>query len=203
MIRHDTFLELAAVAIDFELTPSERSRLEAHLATCPACLRSAGALLADARSLAALPVTRLSERRADAILGSLLRPVPSIRPTLRLLAVAALLAVLAVGSILVGAELLRQRDDPLVVVPPVPSPTAPTWASATVPASDADGRWEILVHGVAVGRTGRSPMGGSTAAMTRPTAGSRCCRRRMAQSGRSCPSEEFHGDRGRGPDEWP
>jgi hypothetical protein len=136
MIRHDAFLELAAAAIDFELSRAERSRLEAHLATCAACRRSAGALLADARALAALPVATLPARRADRLLATVLAPPRGAYRSLRLLAVAGLLAVVAVGSILVGAELLRraEQDNPLVVVP-TPSGSVEPSGSPVVPVS--------------------------------------------------------------------
>jgi len=119
---HDAFLELAAAGIDFDLSPAERSRLEHHLAGCPACLRSADALHADARSVAALPVVRLSSRRGDQILASALHPAV-VRHSLRLLAVAALLGLLLVGSFVVGSELVRRADSDLVSVPPVPTQT--------------------------------------------------------------------------------
>lgn len=38
---HDQAVELAARAIDFQLTDAQASALDAHLATCPVCSRSA------------------------------------------------------------------------------------------------------------------------------------------------------------------
>ena len=61
---HDTFLELAAIAIDFPLAPADRGRLEQHLASCPACARRASAFRGDALALGHLPAVILPERRA-------------------------------------------------------------------------------------------------------------------------------------------
>lgn len=122
MKQHDAFLELAAAAVDFPLSAAERGRLDQHLAGCPTCQREAAAFHADARSLAALPPVRLSDRRADELLAGILRPPSDVAwRSLRLLAVAALLAVLAIGSLLVGAELLRRANDDDLSVVPVPS----------------------------------------------------------------------------------
>ena len=145
MKTHDTFLELAAAAIDFPLAPSERSRLDAHLADCPACVRSATALRADALELEHLPAVTLPERRGHQILYAALHP-GAVHHPLRLVAVAAMLGLLLLGSLAVGAELLRRFDDDrLVVVPPVPTATpgrsdAPSPSGSAAPAASPTGR---------------------------------------------------------------
>ena len=48
---HDRALELAASALDFGLPPVELAELDGHLATCPACARTAASLLGDAALL--------------------------------------------------------------------------------------------------------------------------------------------------------
>jgi hypothetical protein len=125
MKTHDQFLELAAAAIDFGLTPAERARLDAHLAGCPLCARSAVALRADALVLAGLPGLSLPERRGAELLYEAMHPA-RVRHPLRLVVIAALLALLALGSLAVGAELVRRMDDDrLVVLPPATATPAP------------------------------------------------------------------------------
>ena len=48
---HPETLALAAAAIDFDLDPAERSRLEAALETCPLCRRQAAEMRATATIL--------------------------------------------------------------------------------------------------------------------------------------------------------
>ncbi len=136
---HQTFLELAAMAIDFPLSASERRHLDEHLAGCQDCVRSASALRADASAIGSLPPLTLSDRRGDLILAAVLRPATAHRP-LRLVAIAALLALLITGSIAVGATLLNRMNDDLAIVVPVPSPTAspdpgPTPSPSVVPSA--------------------------------------------------------------------
>lgn len=123
MTSHTTFLELAAMAIDFGLAPAERSDLEVHLAACPTCARSAAAIRGDAAALGHLPSVVLPDRRGAEILAAAMHPA-AIRHPLRLVLVAALLALLALGSFAAGAELLRQSQDNLSLMPPVPSASA-------------------------------------------------------------------------------
>ena len=80
---HDTFLELAAIAIDFPLTSADRGRLEQHLADCAACGRTAHELRGDALALAHLPPVTLPERRGAEILAAALHP-PVVRNPVRL-----------------------------------------------------------------------------------------------------------------------
>jgi hypothetical protein len=149
---HDTFLELAAVAIDFPLSSSERGRLEQHLAGCDACGRTAHALRGDNLALANLPPVTLPERRGAEILAAALHP-PVVRYPLRLVAIAALLGLLLLGSLAVGSELLRRMDvdQPSVILPvPSSSPDAsPAVAmrldTLVVTRGEGDARWiEIL-----------------------------------------------------------
>ena len=86
-------------------------------------MRSATALRADAAAIGALPPLTLSDRRGDLILAAALRPAP-VRHPMRLVAIAALLALLITGSIAVGALLMNRLDDNLSIVVPVPTPTA-------------------------------------------------------------------------------
>jgi len=74
MTSHSSFLELAAAAIDFRLSPSERRDLEHHLGDCHACARTIAAIRGDATAMAHLPPVVLPERRGLEILDSVLRP---------------------------------------------------------------------------------------------------------------------------------
>jgi hypothetical protein len=121
---HDTFLELAAISIDFPLTSADRGRLEQHLTTCAACGRTAHELRGDAMAFSHLPPITLPERRGAEILAAAMHP-PVVRNPVRLLVVVALLGLLLLGSLAVGSELLRRMDeDNLGVVLPVPTASA-------------------------------------------------------------------------------
>lgn len=121
MTTHEGFLELAAAAIDFELEPEERAELDRHLAECDSCRRTAAAYRDDAATIAYGPAPRLESAQSVAILAAALRP-PRSGPPVRLLAIAALVAVLGTGLLVAGMEILRRPDDPIVaVVSPSPS----------------------------------------------------------------------------------
>ncbi|HET9756950.1 MAG TPA: zf-HC2 domain-containing protein [Candidatus Limnocylindrales bacterium] len=136
MIDHRRALDLAAAAIDFELTPDERASLDAHLSTCSACRERAAAYRSDAVSIAALPVTRLSAHRSVAVLDRIVAPRRTM-PRLRMLAIAALITILAAGlAVGVGVEILRRaRDDQLAdaPTPQEPSIVAPSPSTSGEP----------------------------------------------------------------------
>jgi TolB protein len=132
MTPHDTYLQLAAIAIDFPLAHADRSRLEAHLASCQSCARRASGFRGDALALGHLPAVILPERRGSEILAAALH-LGVVHHPLRLLVLAALLGLLLLGSFAVGAQLMRHPEDDLsVVVPPVPTLTPAPEASAPV-----------------------------------------------------------------------
>lgn len=148
MTTHDRFLELAAVEIDFPLVQNERAALERHLETCPACRAEAAALRSDARAIAELWQPRLDPVRADQLLGNVLVR-KARRPALRYIAIAALLALLTLGALAVGAELLRETvRPPLVVVP------APSIAPPILPA----GPWTVAMAADAASSIGGLPV---------------------------------------------
>ena len=140
MTIHEGFLELAATAIDFELEPEERAELDRHLAGCDSCRRTAAAYREDAATVAYGPGPRLESGQSVAILAAALRPAKS-RPPVRLLAIAALLAVLGTGLLVAGMEILRRLDDPIVaVVSPSPSnPSSPLPSLESSPQPSAPG----------------------------------------------------------------
>ena len=123
---HDRGLELAAMAVDFELTRAETAELEAHLATCATCARRAAAMRTDA-SMLGRPLTLQPSRRVDdAIYAEIARR--QARPgRLVLVAAAALLVLALLGAAAIGAQLLRTLPAlPITLVPPVSDPVAVT-----------------------------------------------------------------------------
>jgi hypothetical protein len=142
---HDEFLELAAAAIDFELTEAERAALAGHLAGCIPCRRRVTGFEADQRAVEQLPSFVLAPAAVDQVRGRIQRTTRPVRPTLRLLAIAAVLALLAVAAFTVGAEMLRrQADRDLTVVPPTIGPVVPPSSS---PGPNASPRPGILAAG--------------------------------------------------------
>jgi anti-sigma factor RsiW len=123
---HDEFLELAAAAIDFDLSRDERNALDGHLAACVPCRRRVSALHSDQRAIAQLPPYLLAPAAAQQVRTRVQRSSGPARPSaLRLLAIAAVLSLLALAALAVGAEWLRRdRERDLTVVPPsVPTET--------------------------------------------------------------------------------
>lgn len=137
---HDTYLELAAAALDFELSPRERWALEEHLGSCPDCRHRAGLLRADAQAIATLPAFVLPASTFDRLDARLRSPGHSPIGTLRLVVVAAILAIAAMGAVQVGAELIRrmeQQRDLSLVNPDVPRPSSSPSAVSPPPGEQA------------------------------------------------------------------
>ena len=78
---HDEFLELAAAAIDFELSRDERATLERHLADCSACRHRVAGFAADQTAIARLPRYVLGPAAATAVRGRITRRTSTARPT--------------------------------------------------------------------------------------------------------------------------
>jgi len=66
---HERFHDLAATALDFDLEPSERAELDAHLEACDACTAYVEALRRDTAWLRALPAPGSPPRVRRAVLG--------------------------------------------------------------------------------------------------------------------------------------
>ena len=114
MLDHERFLELAAAAIDFELSAAESADLARHLASCASCRRTAHALREEARLIAALPVRSVAVERSPRLLAAALRTRTRIAP-LRLVAIAAILALAALAALTAGAEIIRRLQSQVVV----------------------------------------------------------------------------------------
>ena len=164
MNAHDRCQLLVATALDFDLDGAEQRLVERHLATCPTCPGVAVALASDAATIAGLP----RPIRPAAAAGLQPRPGPRLtgQPTLRLVAVAALIALLALGALAAGGELIRRMEEstrlalnPSPVLPvrvdasgsPTPAPSAPPCVAApTVEQLVANGGgWALACHGSA------------------------------------------------------
>jgi hypothetical protein len=123
---HDEFLELAAAAMDFELSRDERAALDHHLAGCSACRQRVAGFAADQTAIARLPRFVLGPAAATAVRGRITRRGSTPRPTVRLLALAAMLALLALSALAVGAQVTRRDRDLTEVAPTIaPSPGVP------------------------------------------------------------------------------
>ena len=134
---HDDFLELAAASLDFELSQPERDSLDEHLASCVACRRRVVGLQADQRAIGQMPVFVLSPAGVARVRRDSGHGGRKMAPVLRLVAIAAMLALLAGALVAVGSVVLRRdQDERLSVV--VPGPSAPT-PSASIPSPSSDG----------------------------------------------------------------
>ena len=148
---HDGFLELAAAAIDFPLSGAEQTALDVHLATCTECRRRVAGFAVDQRSIAGLPRYALTPAAAEQVRGHVTRRRTSTRPTLRLLAVAAVLALLALAAFTVGARLLqRDRDRDLSVIPTSSAEPSPGTPQVETGIFAAGSTLEVVVSGLRV-----------------------------------------------------
>ncbi len=114
MSEHARFLELAAAAIDFELSPTEQADLTAHLAGCEDCRRAAAGLMTDARTLRRLSDGAPAERVRVHVLSA--APRRRASPFVALAAAAAIV-VAALGGLTAGAVVRTTHQDPAATVP--------------------------------------------------------------------------------------
>jgi hypothetical protein len=131
---HSETLALAAAAIDFELDPGERSRLDSALATCLLCRRRAASLGATATILRRPSDTGTPARVREVVVGAALRDGRRTSALRSLLAVSLTLFVVLGGTaVLVGN---RGLDNPLpsdsASAPPSPTTSSDT-PTATSP----------------------------------------------------------------------
>lgn len=154
--RHYRTLELAAIRIDVDLTALETSELEAHLAVCPACARTAAAMQTDAFALGK-PLDSLPSRRVDDAIAADIAGGRRQSQRYLVLGLAALLMLALFGAMAVGAYFQRSREDlPTILLPsepPIaifsprpdasPLPIAQTWE--TIPIEDSSTRYVSAV----------------------------------------------------------
>jgi hypothetical protein len=123
---HDEFLELAAAAIDFELSRDERAAPRAPSRGLQRVPAPCGGLRRRPDAIARLPRYVLGPATATAVRGRIMRRGSTQRPTLRLLAAAAMLALLALAALAAGAQMIRRDHDLTEVAPTIaPSPGTP------------------------------------------------------------------------------
>lgn len=123
---HRRPLELAAAAVDFELSARERAELDGHLAGCPLCRSRIEGLRRDAHQIDVLPILPVTPEQSARLRAVVLRrPERPAWSALRLIAVAAIVALLALAAVAVGSSLVDRSPTDLSVVEPVPSSSAP------------------------------------------------------------------------------
>ena len=134
MVDHARAQELAAISVDFDLTPIERAEVDAHLAACTACRAFVDGLLADARAIAELPRIDAPAAVRERVLGER-RAGPS--PVRWATAIAAVLVV-AVG-VAIGTRWIPFGGSSGAAAPsePIAAASQPPEASAAPPASQA------------------------------------------------------------------
>ena len=129
MTDHAGFLELAARHIDFDLTPVEAARLEAHLSACASCRVKVERLRADAGALRSFGWHDAPAKVKDVVLTAALHgrgksAPPPVGPGL---AAALGLVVLAGGALGGGAILERLL---VGAQPTIPAPSVPVLTEA-------------------------------------------------------------------------
>jgi hypothetical protein len=123
---HRRPLELAAAALDFELSALERDELDRHLAGCSLCRARIAGLRRDAHTIDVLPLLPVSADQSARLRAATLRlPQRPAASALRLVAIAAILALLALAAVAVGSTVIDRDPVDLSVVVPVPSADAP------------------------------------------------------------------------------
>jgi len=117
---HERGLELAATALDFELSRPEAAELEIHLTGCPTCARRAAAMRTDGMALGR-PMSLLPSARVDTAIHAEIAGRRSRPQRLVLVAAAALLLLALLGATAVGAYLLRSWQTLPITVAPQPT----------------------------------------------------------------------------------
>ena len=141
---HREYLELAASAIDFELSDTERVRLDAHVEGCDVCRRRVAALRLDDVQMATLPSFGLGAEAIDRLRPDYRPPPRFDMSMLRLVLIAVLLATVVLASLAIGAEVVRREvERRLAVVPPAPV-TLPAPSARSVPRPVAFGDWRSI-----------------------------------------------------------
>lgn len=116
---HERAMRSASLALDFPLSSVDRDSLDRHLADCASCRVVTDGLATDARSLRAIASTAPRPDLRAAFAGAVDRPdhvravlVGDLRPSLRLVALVALIALIGAG-IAAGALVGSRALDPL------------------------------------------------------------------------------------------
>lgn len=129
---HDRAIELAATAIDFDLSAAEKGEFDAHLSTCQTCVRRVAALRTDAQGLRR-PFTTLPPPRVDAAVQAAIARRPAQPRRLLLLAAALLVLVALLGTMAAAASLLPNRETLPATIVPTPKPSVPVAVASPAP----------------------------------------------------------------------
>ncbi len=149
MTDHDRAIDLAAISLDFPLTPRESSDLEGHLRHCRSCRQVAAALRADKSILSRLPEADASLRVREAVIGEALKSRPEVGRGWLPLAAALAVVVVLVGGGLSGAL----RAPPFAEPQGSKSLSTLAWNRVTQPAIDGGpGSAEISATARGLGR---------------------------------------------------
>ena len=114
-------VQLAIASLDFELTPAERTRMEAGLAACPECAAIAAGHVRLQGLLQQLPVHDASPHVRQRLMRASLVP-PRTRQWQVLLVAAGLVGLLLAAAVAAGAFRDRTPLDQLTDVPPTTAP---------------------------------------------------------------------------------
>ena len=120
--------QLAVASLDFELTPAERTRMEAGLAACPECAALAASHIGLQGMLQQLPVHDASPIVRQRVMRAALVP-PRRSQWQVLLVAAALLGLVLAGAAAVGAF----RSQPIDQLTDVPSSSPPALGDVVSP----------------------------------------------------------------------
>jgi hypothetical protein len=121
-------VQLAVASLDFDLTPDERTRMEAGLAACPECAAIAASHLQMQSMLQRLPAHDASPHVRQRVMRASLVP-PRSNQWQVLLVAAALFGLLLAAAVAAGAF----RNDPLDQITDVPPSSAPALGDVISP----------------------------------------------------------------------
>ena len=154
MTTHESYLELAAVALDFDLSEAERSVLDEHLHSCGSCRQRASRMATDIPAGVGNQALHLSEAGYQRINERLRSSDRSPLGTLRLVAIAVIIAIAALGAVQVGAQLIERlasERNGLVVDAALPTtPISSPSASPVVGRFQAGAMVEVVAGGLRV-----------------------------------------------------
>ncbi len=170
MTDHAGFLELAAQAIDFELTRTEAERLEAHLAACTPCRLTVDRLRADEAALHSFSWYDAPTRVEDVVLtAAVSRRAGGAGHRWPLAFAAALALVVLAAGVLGGGAILEG-----ILLGPAPTiaPSLPVPAETPSAAPTADQRRSPTPPASSLGPAIRTPTAASIAASPASTGGS-------------------------------
>ena len=153
MTDHRRTLDLAAGALDWDLSAEESHEMTAHLATCASCRHTSAIQQGQAITLRSLTFAETPATVRAVVLAAASSDARRRWPSWTLLAAAALIALVAIGAA-VGAYLQERDQQPssLEVAPgPLPQPTTAFSEPSPEPGPSVLGGGLILIRDAASG----------------------------------------------------